>query len=51
MVNVEELDPMPFIGLMNQMGLVTRIRDDQGDRIVDPEEMVASAPSKHVKYG
>ncbi|NGM88980.1 saccharopine dehydrogenase family protein [Parapusillimonas sp. SGNA-6] len=52
MVNVEELDPMPFIGLMNQMGLVTRIRDEQGDRIVDPEqEMVASAPSKHVKYG
>jgi saccharopine dehydrogenase-like NADP-dependent oxidoreductase len=38
MVNVEELDPVPFIGLMNRMGLVTRIRDAQGDRILDPEQ-------------
>lgn len=38
MVNVEELDPLPFIALMNQMGLVTRIRDAQGDRILDPEQ-------------
>ena len=36
MVNVEELDPRPFIELMNRIGLVTRVRDAQGDRILDP---------------
>ncbi len=41
MVNVEELDPLPFIALMNRMGLVTRIRDARGDRILDPEQEVA----------
>src|SRR3546814_9061354 len=30
MANVEELDPKPFIDLMNSMGLVTRVRDAQG---------------------
>lgn len=41
MANVEELDPVPFIALMNRMGLQTRIRDAQGDRLLDaqlPEE-------------
>lgn len=53
MVNVEELDPMPFITLMNQMGLVTRIRDAEGDRMLDPEEEMddKSAAVKLVKYG
>jgi saccharopine dehydrogenase-like NADP-dependent oxidoreductase len=53
MVNVEELDPLPFIALMNQMGLVSRIRDAQGDRIVDPEQdmMLAPAVNRNVKYG
>ena len=32
MVNVEELPPKPFINLLNQMGLPTRIKDEQGDR-------------------
>lgn len=32
MVNVEELDPKPFLRLLGQMGLPTRIRDEQGDR-------------------
>ncbi|MDX5364315.1 MAG: saccharopine dehydrogenase family protein [Pseudazoarcus pumilus] len=36
MVNVEDLDPRPFIARMNRMGLVTRIRDAQGDRLLDP---------------
>lgn len=36
MKNVEELDPKPFIELMNRMGLVTRVRDQQGDRVLDP---------------
>ncbi|WP_096784294.1 saccharopine dehydrogenase family protein [Rhodobacter sp. CZR27] len=32
MVNVEELDPRPFLGLLNRMGLPSRIRDAEGDR-------------------
>ncbi|OJY32248.1 MAG: saccharopine dehydrogenase [Rhodobacterales bacterium 65-51] len=32
MVNVEELDPKPFINLLNTMGLPSRIKDAQGDR-------------------
>ena len=36
MVNVEEQDPAPFIALMNTMGLVTRIKDEHGDRVLDP---------------
>ncbi|KAA0875374.1 saccharopine dehydrogenase family protein [Nitrincola tapanii] len=32
MVNVEELPPQPFLNLLNQMGLPTRIRDEAGDR-------------------
>lgn len=35
MVNVEELDPRPFINLLNTMGLVTRIVDDGGDRLLE----------------
>ncbi len=38
MVNVEELDPAPFIELMNRMGLVTRVRDDKGDRVLEPQK-------------
>lgn len=38
MVNVEELDPVPFIDLMNRMGLVTRIQDAQGDRVLHPQQ-------------
>lgn len=44
MVNVEELDPLPFIALMNDIGLTTRIRDDHGDRILVPDENPAVAP-------
>ena len=32
MVNVEELDPKPFINLLNKMGLPSRVIDAQGDR-------------------
>jgi saccharopine dehydrogenase-like NADP-dependent oxidoreductase len=32
MVNVEELPPRPFLALLNEIGLPTRIRDDNGDR-------------------
>jgi len=37
MVNVEELDPKPFIELMNRIGLVTRVRDAHGDRVLHPQ--------------
>ncbi|RTZ47676.1 saccharopine dehydrogenase family protein [Candidimonas sp. SYP-B2681] len=37
MANVEELDPIPFIDLMNHMGLVTRIQDEHGDRVLQPK--------------
>ena len=42
MVNVEELDPQPFIALMNTMGLVTRIKDRDGDRLLDPAPQLSS---------
>ncbi len=42
MVNVEELDPVPFISLMNRMGLVTRVRDAQGDRVLQPQQEAAA---------
>jgi saccharopine dehydrogenase-like NADP-dependent oxidoreductase len=32
MANVEDLDPKPFINLLNEMGLPSRIKDAQGDR-------------------
>ena len=35
MVNVEELDPAPFIALIERLGLPTRMRDAAGDRPVD----------------
>lgn len=35
MVNVEQLLPQPFLGLLNEMGLPTRIRDEQGDRALN----------------
>ena len=34
MANVEELDPKPFINLLNTMGLPSRIRDEDGDRLL-----------------
>ncbi|WP_101340249.1 saccharopine dehydrogenase family protein [Cereibacter azotoformans] len=35
MVNVEELDPKPFLALLNRMGLPTRIKDAAGDRALE----------------
>ncbi len=32
MANVEELPPRPFLNLLNQMGLPTCIRDEEGER-------------------
>ena len=38
MANIEELPPLPFIELIGQMGLPTRLRDAKGDRAFDPAE-------------
>jgi len=46
MVNVEELDPQPFIALMNRMGLVSRIKDAEGDRVLDPAPRVTPMPRR-----
>ncbi len=35
MVNVEELDAKPFINLLNEIGLPTRIQDANGDRALE----------------
>lgn len=35
MVNVEELDAKPFINLLNEIGLLTRIQDANGDRALE----------------
>ncbi|MGB5868621.1 MAG: saccharopine dehydrogenase family protein [Albidovulum sp.] len=35
MANVEDLDPKPFISLLNRIGLPTRLKDADGDRAVD----------------
>jgi len=32
MVNVEDLDPVPFFDLLDRIGLPTRVRDARGDR-------------------
>ena len=37
MANVEELPPIPFLSLLETMGLPTRLRDAEGDRGFDPE--------------
>lgn len=35
MANVEELPPVPFLSLLGQMGLPTRIKDAEGDRALE----------------
>ncbi|MDI3338123.1 saccharopine dehydrogenase family protein [Defluviimonas aestuarii] len=35
MANVEDLDPKPFISVLNRIGLPTRVKDADGDRAVD----------------
>ncbi|MFQ6776447.1 saccharopine dehydrogenase family protein [Cereibacter sphaeroides] len=35
MANVEELDPKPFLALLNRMGLPARIKDAAGDRALE----------------
>lgn len=41
MANVEELPPLPFLALLDELGLKTRIRDDEGDRAFDAASLKA----------
>ena len=34
MANVEDLPAQPFLGLLNEIGLPTRIKDEDGDRLL-----------------
>lgn len=46
MANVEELPPLPFLALLDQLGLKTRIKDGEGDRAFDATSLPdRSAPS------
>jgi len=46
LANVEELDPKRFIELMNRIGLVTRVRDARGDRVLHPQDEAAVTASQ-----
>ena len=46
MVNVEELAPRPFLRLLDQMGLPTRIRDAEGDRPLSSEGKPTTAATR-----
>jgi len=35
MANVEDMDPKPFLRLLNDIGLPTRIKDAAGDRALE----------------
>jgi saccharopine dehydrogenase-like NADP-dependent oxidoreductase len=37
MVNVEQLPSKPFLALLDRMGLPTRIKDEEGDRPLNPQ--------------
>ncbi|WP_449395283.1 saccharopine dehydrogenase family protein [Devosia riboflavina] len=39
MANIEELPPVPFLSLLETMGLPTRLRDDKGDRSFSGEKL------------
>lgn len=41
MANIEQLPPVPFLGLLETMGLPTRIRDAAGDRSFAEEKLPA----------
>lgn len=40
MANVEDLDPKPFLALLNEIGLPTRIKDKNGDRALEFGETI-----------
>ena len=50
MVNVEELPPVPFLSLLDTMGLPSRLRDADGDRDFDAGSLPANR-SKSARVG
>src|SRR5690554_5488016 len=50
MVNVEELPPQPFLGLLNQMGLQTSIRDENGERDLSFEGWTAPSVAATARF-
>ncbi|OZI17282.1 saccharopine dehydrogenase [Bordetella genomosp. 7] len=51
MVNVEELPPLPLLGLMERMGLSTRVTDEHGDRSVFADVETAEPESQFADLG
>lgn len=46
MANIEELPPVPFLGLLETMGLPTRLRDGRGDRSFAGEKLPAQRKAR-----
>lgn len=46
MANIEELPPKPFLSLLDDMGLPTRIRDEAGDRPLGENAAQNETPAK-----
>ncbi|MBK1864734.1 saccharopine dehydrogenase family protein [Aestuariivirga sp. YIM B02566] len=46
MANIEELPPKPFLSLLDEMGLATRVRDETGDRLLNETADVSEQPAQ-----
>lgn len=46
MANIEELPPRPFLSLLDEMGLATRVRDETGDRPLNETADVSEQPAQ-----
>lgn len=46
MANIEELPPKPFLSLLDEMGLATRVRDETGDRPLNETADVSEQPAQ-----
>jgi saccharopine dehydrogenase-like NADP-dependent oxidoreductase len=46
MANIEELPPRPFLALLDEMGLATRVRDETGDRLLNETADVSELPAQ-----
>lgn len=46
MANIEELPPGPFLTLLDEMGLATRVRDEAGDRLLNETADFSEQPAQ-----
>jgi hypothetical protein len=46
MANIEELPARPFLSLLDEMGLATRVRDETGDRLLNETADVSEQPAQ-----